>query len=89
MVFDVLEVFVDVFEVFEVFVGSSVLVVEPESVEVAVAVAVHGVVGLSPTQSQRAATELNTWRPVARPHSSVTQPRAAFWITAEAEHWHS
>lgn len=58
--------------------------------EVGVAEAVvHGVDGpLEVTQSHRAATELRTGSTFA-PQASRTQPAAAPWMAADAEHWHT
>lgn len=43
----------------------------------------HGIVGLAVTQAQRADTDRRTWAPPAIPQPDMTQPRAAFWITAD------
>lgn len=63
---------------------------EVEVVVVGVAEAVvHGVDGpLAVTQAHRAETELRTGTAVA-PQAPRTQPAAAPWMTADAEHWHA
>lgn len=71
-----------------------VVVAEPPVEELPAAVVVasvlpQGVVGLAVTQLHMAWTEVTTCRAVFRPQPSVTQARAAAWMSALLEHWHA